>query len=68
MSCIFVYLCLTILIKWLTWDSTISGDAPSLLINLIGMFMMKVPSKREKTWIYGTGKLMHSITGQLTLF
>jgi len=54
MSCIFVYLCLTILIKWLTWDSTISGDAPSLLINLIGMFMMKVPSKREKTWIYGT--------------
>ena len=54
MSCIFVYLCLTIVLKWLTWDSTISGDAPSLLINLIGMFMMKVPSKKEKTWIYGS--------------
>ena len=55
MSCIFVYLCFTIVLKWLTWDSTISGDAPSLLINLIGMFMMKTPNQKEKTWIYGTG-------------
>merc|ERR1719284_1480033 len=29
-------------------------EAPSLLINLIGMFMLKVPTKQDKTWVYGT--------------
>ena len=30
------------------------GEAPSLLINLIGMVMLKVPTKQDKTWVYGT--------------
>ena len=54
MSCIFVYLCFTIVYKWIAWDSLQSGDAPSLLINLIGMFMLKVPNKNDHTWIFGT--------------
>ena len=24
------------------------------MINLIGMFMLKVPTKQDKTWVYGT--------------
>jgi len=54
MTCIFVYLCFTIIYKWIAWDSLRSGDAPSLLINLIGMFMLKVPQKSDHTWIFGT--------------
>jgi len=54
MTCIFVYLVFTIIYKWIAWDSLQSGEAPSLLINLIGMFMLKVPTKQDKTWVYGT--------------
>lgn len=54
MCSIFLYLVITIFIKWITWDSLNSGYAPSLLINLIGMFMLKVPTKQDKTWIFGT--------------
>ncbi|CAL2041027.1 hypothetical protein CAEBREN_11295 [Caenorhabditis brenneri] len=51
MGCIFMYLCLQIILKWLffwTKEATIFGQiypgshcAPSLLIGLINMFMMK---------------------------
>lgn len=54
MGCIFVYLCLTIFIKWIFWDASTSGNAPSLLINLIGMFMLKTPTKEDNTWVYGS--------------
>lgn len=43
MCSIFVYLVLCILFKWLFWDVTNADCAPSLLINLIGMFMLKRP-------------------------
>ncbi|GMR40010.1 hypothetical protein PMAYCL1PPCAC_10205, partial [Pristionchus mayeri] len=51
MSCIFIYLCLQIIAKWLAYSATAgtvfgyfypgSNCAPSLLIGLINMFMMK---------------------------
>lgn len=53
MACIFVYLCITIFVKWITWDSKTAQYAPSLLINLIGMFMLKVPGTEDRTWVYG---------------
>jgi V-type H+-transporting ATPase subunit a len=52
LSCIFVYLCLEIIMKWIAFDYTGqktvfgydypgAGCAPALLIGLINMFMMK---------------------------
>ncbi|KAH7726701.1 v-type proton ATPase subunit a isoform 1-like isoform 2 [Aphelenchoides avenae] len=55
LSCIFIYLCLEIIAKWLYFSATPgyvlgfyypgSNCAPSLLIGLINMFMMKSRSK-----------------------
>lgn len=43
LSSIFVYLVLCIIGKWVFWSANDSDCAPSLLINLINMFMMKKP-------------------------
>ncbi|GFS39367.1 hypothetical protein TNIN_392601 [Trichonephila inaurata madagascariensis] len=40
---IFGYLVLMIILKWIWYDATRSGCAPSLLISLINMFLMKYP-------------------------
>lgn len=66
MCCIFVYLCITIFIKWITWDSTTAGFAPSLLINLIGMFMLKVPTAQDRTWVYGATDCDDPFTADIT--
>ena len=42
---IFGYMNLLIISKWLTYDSRDSGCAPSILITLINMFLMKYPDK-----------------------
>ena len=44
---IFVYLVITIIYKWLFWGSNRSDCAPSLLINLINIFMFVTPEVCE---------------------
>ncbi|KAM9330880.1 V-type proton ATPase 116 kDa subunit a 2 [Gastrophryne carolinensis] len=39
MLCIFGYLVFLIVLKWLTWSSENSRDAPSILLHFINMFM-----------------------------
>ena len=41
---IFGYMNLMIFVKWFKYDYTTNGDAPSILINLINMFLMKYPT------------------------
>ncbi|CAD5226514.1 unnamed protein product [Bursaphelenchus xylophilus] len=63
LGCIFVYLCLQIIVKWIFFwveDTYIFGQrypgshcAPSLLIGLINMFMFK---DRDPGFVDGTGK------------
>ncbi|KAL3117088.1 hypothetical protein niasHT_007491 [Heterodera trifolii] len=64
LSCIFIYLCLQIIAKWIFYDALGghpvftyeypgAGCAPSLLIGLINMFMMK---SRNKGFIPPGGK------------
>merc|ERR1712131_10413 len=45
LNSIFVYLVFTIVLKWLSWTAKDSSCAPSLLINLIGIFMLNTPEK-----------------------
>ena len=42
---IFGYLCITIVYKYIVWDYSDSACAPSLLINLINIFMFNSPEK-----------------------
>merc|ERR1712142_339861 len=45
LNSIFTYLVVTIFAKWIFWPSSESSCAPSLLINLINIFMMTSPVK-----------------------
>jgi V-type H+-transporting ATPase subunit a len=51
---IFVYLVFTIIFKWLFWGAEDSDCAPSLLINLINIFMFVTPEKCVGTSFKGT--------------
>ncbi|KAK2151049.1 hypothetical protein LSH36_377g00002 [Paralvinella palmiformis] len=52
---IFVYLVALIFVKWVIYDSTISGCAPSLLIGFINMFLFSYSSDTcsTATWFPG---------------
>lgn len=43
LSAMFGYLVILIFVKWTHYDSTTAGEAPSLLIGLINMFLFKYP-------------------------
>lgn len=45
LMCIFGYLIVLILYKWIGYDATMANCAPSLLIDLINMFLMNYPSE-----------------------
>lgn len=45
---IFGYMNILIFVKWFKFSSSESGDAPSILINLINMFLMKYPTDGPK--------------------
>lgn len=44
LMCIFGYLIVLILYKWIAYNATMSNCAPSLLIDLINMFLMNYPT------------------------
>lgn len=46
---IFGYMNLMIFVKWFKFDSTVSGCAPSILINLINMFLYKYVDADDKS-------------------
>ena len=55
---IFGYMNGMIVAKWFLYDSSVSNRAPSVLINLINMFLMKYPDTKDtpdylKTWYPG---------------
>lgn len=45
LMCIFGYLIVLIVYKWIAYNATMSNCAPSLLIDLINMFLMNYPSE-----------------------
>ena len=49
--CIFGYMNFMIFWKWFKYDSSISGRAPSILITLINMFMMKTASDTDAEYL-----------------
>jgi len=57
---IFGYMNILIVYKWMAYDSTTSGCAPSVLITLINMFLMK-DAKKECDWMYSGQKFMQTI-------
>ncbi|KAF8360110.1 unc-32 [Pristionchus pacificus] len=72
MACIFIYLCLQIIVKWLAYSATAgvvfgyeypgSNCAPSLLIGLINMFMMK---SRDAGFVGADGKVSWGCSNNL---
>ena len=48
---IFGYMNLMIFIKWFKYDASSSNCAPSILITLINMFLMKTPSKDDPCFL-----------------
>lgn len=66
LNSIFTYLVLTIFGKWIFWPSSESSCAPSLLINLINIFMMVAPEKCVATPTF-KGTPTYLFPGQATL-
>ncbi|XP_046917281.2 V-type ATPase subunit a family protein Vha100-1 isoform X1 [Dermatophagoides farinae] len=49
MLSIFGYMNLLIFVKWMKYDHSTASDAPSILINMINMFLMKYVDEDDKT-------------------
>ena len=52
MLAIFGYMNFMIVYKWIMYDSSTSGCAPSILITLINMFMFRQPVEGDPCYLY----------------
>ncbi|OTF75596.1 hypothetical protein BLA29_013251, partial [Euroglyphus maynei] len=61
MMSIFGYMNLLIFFKWMKYDSKMAGDAPSILITLINMFLMKYDDPHSPPPMYGGQRFFQTL-------